>query len=225
MKTFLLIAAAAGAILAAGPVFAQAAPQGARTAAMNKTELRAEVPGQVQRMFGRLDSNKDGFVTKAEADAAAGQVQAKAAKAAERFDSGKIFTRLDANKDGNVTQAEADTAYAALAAKRGKPANPKAHGFSGLFKRGDANKDGVISRNEFDLATTKIKARMENAGIGKNFGERLFATEDLNKDGKVSVAEAQQVALQRFDSADLNHDGKLTPQERQQRRQAKVAKR
>lgn len=224
MKIFLFSAAAAGAILAAGPAFAQAAPQGARTAAMNQTELRADVPGQVQRMFARLDASKDGSVTRAEADAVAGQIEAKAAKAAGRFNSGKIFTRLDANKDGKVTQAEADTAYAALAAKRGKPANAKAHGFSGLFARGDVNKDGSITRAEFDTATSKMKARMENAGVAK-FGERLFATEDLNKDGKISVAEAQQVALQRFDSADLNHDGKLTPQERQQRRQAKVAKR
>ena len=224
MKTFLFSAAAAGAILAAGPAFAQAAPQGTRAAAMNQTELRSNVPAQVQRMFGRLDANKDGSVTRAEADAVAAQIEAKSAKAAERFDSGKIFTRLDANKDGNVTQAEADTAYAALSAKRGKPANAKAHGFSGLFKRGDVNKDGTISRNEFDAATTKMKARMENAGVAK-FSERLFATEDLNKDGKVSVTEAQQVALQRFDSADLNHDGKLTPEERKQRRQAKVAKR
>jgi uncharacterized protein YaiL (DUF2058 family) len=65
---------------------------------------------------------------------------------------------------------------------------------------------------------------MESSGA-KNFGDRLFATEDLNKDGKVAVAEAQQVALQRFDKADLNRDGKLTAQERQQARSAKSAKR
>jgi Ca2+-binding EF-hand superfamily protein len=221
MKKLLFSAAAAGVLVAADMASAQAAPQGARAAMANKTETRTEVPAQVQRMFARLDTNKDGFVTKAEADAAVAQVEAKAAK---RFDSGKIFARLDANKDGNVTQAEADAAYAALAAKRGKPVDAKAHGFTGLFKRGDANKDGTINRAEFDAATGMMKARMESSGA-KNFGDRLFATEDLNKDGKVAVAEAQQVALQRFDKADLNRDGKLTAQERQQARSAKSAKR
>jgi hypothetical protein len=47
----------------------------------------------------------------------------------------------------------------------------------------------------------------------------MFGMADLNKDGKISVAEAQSVALQRFDRADLNHDGKLTPEERKQARQ------
>lgn len=224
MKTFLFGAAAAGALLAAGPAFAQAsAPKGAGAATMNKTELRTEVPGQVQRMFARLDTNKDGFISKAEADAVEGQMAAKVAKAAANFDSGKIFARLDANKDGQVTQAEADAAYAALAAKRGQPANAKAHGFAGLFARGDANKDGTISRAEFDAATGKMKARMEHAGANRTM-DSFFTNADLNKDGKVSVAEAQQVALQHFDAADLNHDGKLTPEERQQRRQANGAK-
>jgi hypothetical protein len=47
----------------------------------------------------------------------------------------------------------------------------------------------------------------------------MFETMDTNKDGRVSQAEAQAVALQHFDRADLNHDGQLTPQERQQSRQ------
>jgi Ca2+-binding EF-hand superfamily protein len=48
----------------------------------------------------------------------------------------------------------------------------------------------------------------------------MFAAADLNKDGKVSLAEMQQTALQHFDRADANHDGKLTPDERKQARQA-----
>ena len=42
---------------------------------------------------------------------------------------------------------------------------------------------------------------------------------DANKDGRVSLAEAQTAALAHFDRADLNHDGKITPDERQQMRQ------
>ena len=54
---------------------------------------------------------------------------------------------------------------------------------------------------------------------GMGFGGHLFEMADANKDGRVSLAEAQAAALEHFDRADLNHDGKLTPEERQQARQ------
>jgi hypothetical protein len=66
---------------------------------------------------------------------------------------------------------------------------------------------------------------MEKASEHKGFAGNMFVAADANKDSKVSLAEAQTVALQHFDRADLNHDGKLTPQERQQaRQQVKAAK-
>jgi hypothetical protein len=54
---------------------------------------------------------------------------------------------------------------------------------------------------------------------------RLFDIADSDKDGRVSLAEAQQAALQQFDAADLNHDGVLTPDERRQASKADRAKR
>ena len=53
----------------------------------------------------------------------------------------------------------------------------------------------------------------------------IFATADANKDGRVSLAEEQSLALQHFDRDDLNHDGKLTPEERKQARQQFKAQR
>jgi len=53
----------------------------------------------------------------------------------------------------------------------------------------------------------------------------MFGMADINKDGRVTVAEAQRVALQRFDRLDLNRDGTLTPEERQQARQQRRAQR
>lgn len=222
MNKFLMSVAAA-ALLASTGAFAQPAqpaPAAAQRAAMmNRTETRADVAANVQRLFARLDTNKDGVITKDEADAMKNRVEANVDKAAERLDSGKIFARLDANHDGKLTQAEADAAMAARYAKAGKTM-PAKHGFAGLFARGDTNHDGVIDRAEFDAATNQIKARMEKAGAMRgNFAERLFSTADLNHDGKVTLAEAQQAALQRFDKLDLNHDGKVTPEERQQARQ------
>jgi Ca2+-binding EF-hand superfamily protein len=221
MKRFLLVGVAAVAM--AGAAFAQPAPRpgqpGQRAGHMTKTETRAEVPAQVQRMFAKLDTNRDGFVTKAEVDASQAEHAAKAGKRAQRFDLGKFFDRLDTNRDGKITQAEADAAHDARAvAKGGQPASVHATAFGGLFARADANKDGVVTHAEFDAAAAQMHAKMEKAGMHRGMGGRMFETADVNKDGRVSLAEVQQIALQHFDRADLNHDGQLTPQERQQSR-------
>jgi hypothetical protein len=47
----------------------------------------------------------------------------------------------------------------------------------------------------------------------------MFEMADANRDGRVSLAEAQSAALAHFDKADLNHDGKITPDERHQVRE------
>jgi hypothetical protein len=69
-----------------------------------------------------------------------------------------------------------------------------------------------------------MKMRMHGMGMG-GFGGHLFEMADTNKDGRVSLAEAQAAALAHFDRADLNHDGKLTPDERRQAHQMKRAQR
>jgi hypothetical protein len=57
---------------------------------------------------------------------------------------------------------------------------------------------------------------MHMHGMGMGFGGRLFEMADGNRDGRVSLAEAQAAALAHFDKADVNHDGRITPDERQQ---------
>ena len=94
-----------------------------------------------------------------------------------------------------------------------------------LFARSDANRDGVISRAEFDATAGRMHARLKHAGLHRGFAGRMFDTADLNKDGRLSLSEAQQAALQHFDRSDLNHDGQLTPEERRQARQALRAQR
>jgi len=64
-----------------------------------------------------------------------------------------------------------------------------------------------------------MKMHMHGMGMGMHFGGHLFDMADANKDGRVSLAEAQAAALAHFDKADLNHDGKITPEERQQAHQ------
>jgi Ca2+-binding EF-hand superfamily protein len=219
MNKFLLggavvtIVAASAAIAQTQPAAKAMPPHGY----MMQTENRADVAAHVQKMFARLDTNKDGFITKAEVDALQAQHADKIEKRTEHFDPAKIFDRLDANHDGKVTRAEAEAAHSErVAAKDGQPAVAHATGAGHLFDRADANKDGVITRAEFDAAGAQMKAHMEKAGMHHAFAGGMFDTADTNKDGKISLAEAQAVALQHFDRADLNHDGKLTPEERHQ---------
>ena len=239
MKKFLLGGVAAAAMLTAGAAIAQAnQPAGAAPAApaprhghrmMMQTENRSDVQAHVAKMFARFDTNRDGFVTKAEVSALetqrAQKMQQRQAQRAARFDRSKMFDRLDSNRDGKITQAEADAARSArIQAKGGKPAQAHATAFGGLFARADTNKDGVITRAEFDVMAQQMHARMEQATLHRGLGGRMFDVADTNKDGRVSLAEMQSLALQHFDRMDLNHDGKLTPDERKQARQAFRAK-
>jgi Ca2+-binding EF-hand superfamily protein len=125
------------------------------------------------------------------------------------------FEALDANKDGVITKAEAAPVFAKIAAAH---SNRPAPSWDKLAARLDSNKDGKITRAEFDAAQEKrdehmaernAKGGMHTAGFG-----RMFGMADLNKDGRVTLKEATQVALQHFDAADANHDGTLTPEER-----------
>jgi Ca2+-binding EF-hand superfamily protein len=183
MKTLLLGGAAAAVIFAGGAAIAQIAPAGSAVrnahTQVAKAQTRADVQAHVQRMFARLDANKDGFVTRDEASAARSQ-----------------FAARMQHRDPQQRSA----------------ARAKA------FERLDVNRDGMISRAEF-AAPRPHRMAMQHAGMHRGFGGRMFEMADANKDGRVSMGEAQQLALQHFNRADLNRDGVLTPQERQQSRQ------
>ena len=96
-----------------------------------------------QRILDRVDADKDGKISKAEADAEGAKLFAKLddnsnGKIEEnempqrhwaRF-GGKMFDRIDADKDGKVTKAEFEAAGAAM------------------FQRMDKNGDGIIEKDE-----------------------------------------------------------------------------
>ena len=142
----------------------------------------------------------------------------------------KMFARLDANHDGFVTREEAQAMHAQMAAKMQQRMAQRAQNGgadrSKAFDRIDANHDGMISRDEFAAAPRGHgMMMMRMAGMRRGLGGQMFDMADLNKDGRVSLAEAQQAALQHFDRADLNHDGVLTPEDRQQAPQLMRSKR
>ena len=61
--------------------------------------------------------------------------------------------------------------------------------------------------------------------MGMGFTGQMFELADANRDGRVSLQEAVNAALQRFDTADLNRDGQITPDERMQMRQRMMQER
>src|SRR5690242_11378910 len=110
----LLIGCAALAL--AVPALAQVAPAPATQAQhASKIQTRAEVQAKVAQHFAKVDANRDGVITKAEADAAAQAYRGKRDdRRAERRDDRRehAFERLDTNRDGAITRQEWDAAQA-----------------------------------------------------------------------------------------------------------------
>jgi hypothetical protein len=187
MKTFILSGVALAACVAL-PASAQPAP--GRPAAGPVT--RAEVQSRVQARFARADANRDGFVTREEA-------QATRAGARERLRAGRgdrraaLFARLDSNRDGMLSREEFEAPRARMANRAGDGARgPRMGG------RGGATAGGL--------------------------GGRGFAALDSDRDGRVSLQEAQSAALRMFDRVDANRDGTVTPDERRAARETRRAR-
>lgn len=182
----IVFAGIAVATLAAVPAFAvqQAAP--ARTA-QQQPLTRASVQSMVEARFARVDADKDGFVTKAEAEGVRKAVRERVeAKREKRADD--AFARIDADKDGSISKAEWDARAERGPAARGERKAPQA-------------------------ALRRHRAAGFN-GAGVPFGTAFFDRADSDKDGRVSLAEASAQPLAFFDRADADRNGTVTPEER-----------
>ncbi len=233
-------AATAAALLVAVP--ATAKPDG-----QHPPSTRAEVATMVAAHFTKADSNKDGFITESEVQAMAGKRMErmkdrgdKRADRAGRADPAAKFAKMDTNKDGKLTRAEVDAAHSQWAAKRAGKLQDRADKSAAngdqraskksisLFDRADTNKDGVITQAELaalprpDHRGTDKGMHRAMMGKGGPMGHMLSSA-DSNKDGKVSLAEAQAAALARFDRVDTNHDGKISPDEHKAARDSRRA--
>ena len=207
MKKFLMAATA----LLAGTAVAQTAPVAQPAPAVptaapapmahpmrDKTTTRAEVVQKVREHFGEMDSNKDGAVTTAEIDAA----RSKRFEDFKGFDGGHAmamgdpgaaFDRLDANKDGSISRDEFTKAHEQRAERR-------------VEKRAERKSSPKQSRE-----VRRHAMRMHGPG---GFGAGMSEMADTNKDGRITQAEAEALALQHFDQMDTNRDGQVTPEER-----------
>lgn len=131
------------------PMLAQAqpAPGGGP---MQQPSTRAEAEAAVKQRFEAIDTNKDGFIDKAEADAARAAMGGGGADGGGRRGGGGMLGRADADGDGKVSLAEAT-------------APPLAR-----FDAADTDKDGKISDAEREAQRAKMReewrARQEMGG-------------------------------------------------------------
>lgn len=154
---FLLTAFLATAATAAAAQNASAPAQGPQTLS------RATYMQKVDGSFVTVDANKDGFMDRAEIEAAETKVMA-ARKAAVLRQREALFRNLDANKDGNMTLQEFNAKVVAATL-------PKANA-TPVLGRLDTNKDGKVS-----LAENRTPSMAQ------------FDRSDTNKDGSLTAAE------------------------------------
>jgi Ca2+-binding EF-hand superfamily protein len=191
-RIFIATAVALGTVA----TIALAQPTTPPAATGGKVMERSEVQTMVREHFTRLDSDKDGAVTTAEIAARHGKM------------GGHRVTNV-IQKDGTQVHVSRDGL--------GDPA--------AAFDRLDANKDGAISRDEFAKGRQiRIEKRIEKRAEGRDkmrmhhrggmMGARMIVMADSNRDGRITLGEAETMALQHFDKMDANRDGRVTPEER-----------
>jgi Ca2+-binding EF-hand superfamily protein len=154
MKMLLFSTVALCAVAGFAPALAFSAPTPQHPQHEMKAMTRAEMVQKVQDHFAKLDTNKDGFVTKAEMDAAEAAMRQTMADRMKQRETG-MFDRMDANHDGSVSRAEFESAHDAMADHMGKRMGM--HGMHGamaerMFGAADANKDGRVSLQEATAA-------------------------------------------------------------------------
>jgi Ca2+-binding EF-hand superfamily protein len=137
MKKF-VVAAVLGAALVSTPAFAQDGGRGG----YNRDQTRAETQQRADMMFQMLDANKDGTVTKAEAEQALAQFQASRGG--------------DESRGGGRMQRMIDEAFAASPSMTLQQFEAQA---LARFDAQDLNHDGTVTAAERQQARSQMQAQ------------------------------------------------------------------
>lgn len=160
----------------------------------------------VNAFFDRMDTNKDGQVTRLEAELA----------------SKSLFAKMDANGDGEITKAEAEAS-----ANAQRRAELGAH-----LQAADANHDGRLTAEEAKLPPALFQRLDANADHALTLEELQampgpaaahraeFDRSDANHDGKVTRDEGNRSSQERFALIDTNKDNLITRPELEARMDA-----
>lgn len=220
LKYGLLGSAAALALAIAMPAISQAGPgkEGPGAHLFQQTDTdgdgfisKAEMEAASEKRFTEADANGDGVLTKDEMNAAREKMREKFE--AHRGDPAERFAKADTNGDGKLTLDEMKAAASARMAENGKgeELSPRhAARMEKWFAAADANGDGGLSQDEMKTAGEKMK---------KHFGEKKdrhgdrFGRIDTDGDGQVTKAEFVAGGDKMFEHLDRNGDGKLEPGE------------
>ena len=206
MRKFLIPAAAllagTAALAQTAPVAPPAPPAPAAPMAhpmADKVMTRDEVVAMVRDHFGRMDTNNDGVITTEEVaqghGTMAGHMKEWHGDGPHAMgDPNAAFDRLDTNKDGAISREEFAKEHEQRIEKR----------IEIREQRKEAAKDGKLPDKQ---------GRMHRMGGGMMSG-RMIVMADTDHDGKITLAEAEAMALKHFDEMDANHDGQVTPEER-----------
>lgn len=198
-KIMLGMAAALVALPTAALVAQTATPEKPAKPAM-APQTRAEVESRTKERLGRLDTNKDGTVTREEIMAFAD------ARMKERNDD--MFAAMDTDKNGSISRAEFDAHHADPRHGKG-PKIMRIEARSMGEPRGDAPRS-----DKAEAHGRHMKMMMVDRG-----GLMMMA----EGGDKIVIADAVKKALDRFDAADANKDGVLSPEERRAAREARRA--
>ena len=82
----------------------------------------------------------------------------------------------------------------------------------------DKNEDGRIAKSELQVILDKIKLLAGPTVVARIMGR--FDQDDQNRDGFLSLNEAESAAKTRFEAGDDNHDGWLSKPERKSMQRA-----
>ena len=142
------------------------APQAWERCQQDPAACREQAHARFEARFKQLDADRDGTVSKAEAEKGPPHL-------AEQFDE------VDANKDGKLTQDEMRNAMRARRAQCQQDtekcrAEMKQH-FETAWKRADTDGDGALSKGEAEQGMPRLA--------------RHFGHIDTDRDGKITLTE------------------------------------